>query len=101
MTTTTDHDTVIKNDEKIDKPKMYKVLLHNDDFTPFDLVVAVLTTFGHDVQTAFDLMMAAHLTGIVVCGVYSKDVAETKAAVAMDLAKKHESALMLTVEKDD
>lgn len=101
MTDTNLLDPTTNNEEKIQHPKMYKVVLHNDDYTPFELVVAILmASFRHDEQTSIQLMMAAHTTGKVICGVYSKDVAETKATEACNMAKKYDYALNFTTELD-
>lgn len=74
-------------DEKVDTPKQYSVLIHNDDHTPFDVVVDVLNTvFSHPRPRAVAIMMAAHTTGKALVATMSKDMAETKALQAMDLA---------------
>ena len=75
------------NNEKVDVPKNYAVLVHNDDHTPFDVVVEVLRQiFGFDGRRAMQIMMAAHTSGKAVVAIMSKDMAETKATQAMDLA---------------
>lgn len=98
--------TIDKNDvqvvEKYDTPKMYKVLLHNDNFTPFDLVVDILREcFKHDNARAQRIMLAAHQSGIGLCGVYAREVAETKAEKAMAIAKKEGFPLQFTWEEDE
>lgn len=96
-----DRDPTIKNEEKTKKPSMYKVILHNDDYTPFELVVVILQeVFRQNQQQAIATMLAAHQGGACVCGVYSLDVAETKATEAETFAKAHDFALRFSVEKD-
>ena len=103
-----DIDVIDKNDlktdkeEKIEKPPMYRALLHNDDFTPPEVVVHVLQkVFKKHGQEAFAIMLHAHVNGLAQCGIYPKDVAETKVAEAMDLGKSLECALLFSCEKVD
>lgn len=94
--------TILLDKEQIDikQPSMYQVVLHNDDYTPFNFVMDVLVKFFQmDSQKAFSVMMAAHKTGKVICGVYPKDIAETKAKQATDYSKAHEHPLQFTVEE--
>lgn len=87
--------------EKVDvkKPNMYNVILHNDDFTPAEFVVIVLSKFfNFDQQKAISLMIAAHRDGKAIVGTYPKDIAETKTTMCNDFAKQHEQPLMLTIE---
>lgn len=90
--------------QKIDvrQPKMYQVVLHNDDYTPFEFVMHVLVEFFKmDSQKAWAVMMTAHTSGKVVCGVYPKDIAETKAVGATEYAKTHEHPLVFEAEPVD
>ena len=69
----------------VKKPPLYKVILVNDDYTPMDFVVDVLRSFfAMNVEKATQIMLKVHTEGKGVCGVYSKDVAETKAAQVND-----------------
>ena len=69
-------------------PPMYQVVLLNDDYTPMDFVVAVLEQiFGRDRESATQLMLKVHHEGRAVCGVYSRDVAETKVAHVVHVAR--------------
>nr|WP_250807050.1 ATP-dependent Clp protease adapter ClpS [Neorhizobium tomejilense] len=91
------HDT--RDDVRLERPKRYQVVMHNDDFTPFDFVVFMLMRFfsmGQDKATS--VMMEVHNTGKGLCGVYDKDVAETKVKEVMDWAKVEGHPLRLTVE---
>lgn len=96
---TNDLDLLEKQDVKIERPKMYQVVMYNDDFTPFDFVVAVLMQFfnkGMDEATA--IMMQVHMQGKGICGVFPKDIAETKATEVMKWAKVEQHPLRLQVE---
>ena len=81
-------------------PSMYKVLLHNDDSTTLDFVVMVLETVFHkSAEEATLIMINVHEQGVGVAGVYPRDVAETKAVLVHDLARKNEYPLKCSVEK--
>lgn len=84
---------------KIKPPPMYKVLLLNDDYTPMDFVVHVLELFfGMDRPKATRVMLQVHTEGKAVCGIFSREIAETKVAQVCDHARKHEHPLMCTME---
>jgi ATP-dependent Clp protease adaptor protein ClpS len=86
--------------EKLARPRRYKVLLHNDDYTTMEFVVWVLqSVFNHDETTATQIMLHVHRTGIGVAGVYSRDVAETRVAQVDTLAKDHEFPLRCSMEE--
>ena len=72
---------------KVEPPRMYQVLMLNDDFTPMEFVIDVLQHFfGKDRDSATQIMLKIHLDGKGVCGVYSHEIAETKVALVMDAA---------------
>ena len=84
----------------IREPNLYQVVLHNDDFTPMEFVVEY---FGgifliSDRRKATGIMMEAHLKGKSICGIYSKDIAESKITLAVDYAKKNEHPLICSME---
>ena len=86
---------------KLKRPPLYKVILVNDDYTPMDFVVDVLRSFfGMNVEKATQIMLKVHTEGKGVCGVYSKDVAETKAAQVNEYSRECEQPLMCSVEVD-
>ena len=81
-------------------PPKYKVLLLNDDFTPMDFVVQVLELFVHlSREKATQIMLHVHTRGVGVCGVFSRDVAETKVAQVKEFARRHQHPLMCTMEE--
>lgn len=93
--------TVLEREPKIDKPRMYRVLLHNDDYTTMEFVVWVLReVFAMTGERATALMLAIHNTGKGVAGVYTRDIAETKAARVMELAEENGMPLLCTTEPD-
>ncbi len=86
---------------KLEKPPLYKVVLINDDYTPMDFVVDVLRSFFNmNVEKATQIMLKVHTEGKGVCGVFSKDVAETKAAQVNDYSRECEQPLLCSVEVD-
>ena len=94
--------TIIKEEKpKLEKPPLYKVVLINDDYTPMDFVVEILRVFfGMNIEKATQIMLKVHTEGKGVCGVYTKDVAETKATQVNDYSKECEQPLLCSVEVD-
>ncbi|MEQ1617225.1 MAG: ATP-dependent Clp protease adapter ClpS [Terricaulis sp.] len=83
------------------KPALYKVFLLNDDFTPMEFVVYVLERFfAKSREEATTIMLNVHQNGVGLCGVFTFDVAETKVAQVLDLARHHEHPLQCTMEKE-
>ena len=83
------------------RPKLHKVLLHNDDFTPRDFVVTVLAAvFRMGRETAYGVMMTAHRKGCCVVAVFTREVAETKAAQANDMGQREGFPLRFTTEPE-
>ncbi len=84
------------------KPSLYRVLLLNDDYTPMEFVVFVLERFfNRSREQATRIMLHVHQKGVGLCGVYTYEVAETKVAQVLDLARRHEHPLQCVMEKDD
>ena len=80
-------------------PRLFKVLLHNDNYTTMDFVVAVLmAVFHHPEPQAIKIMLSVHKKGVGVAGTYSYEIAETKAAKVTRLAREHEFPLRCSVE---
>ena len=87
---------------KTKRPSQYRVLLLNDDYTPMEFVVYVLERyFKKNREEAMQIMLHVHNNGVGVCGVYTYEVAETKVAQVLDLARRNEHPLQCTMEKDD
>ena len=83
------------------KPELFKVLLLNDDYTTMDFVVEILeTVFNKAPAEAYRIMMAVHTQGQGLCGVYPFDVAETKVATVVDLARDHGFPLRAAMEPE-
>ncbi|MSR12707.1 MAG: ATP-dependent Clp protease adapter ClpS [Gammaproteobacteria bacterium] len=86
---------------KLQQPPLYKVILINDDYTPMDFVVDVLRSFfSMNAEKATQIMLKVHTEGKGVCGVFGKDVAETKAAQVNDYSRECEQPLLCSVEVD-
>ena len=86
---------------EIEEPKMFKVFLHNDDYTSMVFVVEVLTGIFHKTNTeAEKIMLHIHETGKAVCGLYSFEIAQTKAQQVKQRAKQNEFPLLATIEED-
>ena len=82
-------------------PRRYRVIFHNDDYTTQEFVVYVLMRFFHKSESeAQHIMLTVHFKGAAVAGVYTRDVAETKAQQVMDLARERGMPLMLTTEPE-
>ena len=93
--------TESRTEQRLERPKMWRVLLHNDDYTTQDFVVWVLETVFHKPRgEAFTIMMNVHRTGIGIAGVYTHDVAETKLKATRQLAEEHEFPLLVTMEPE-
>lgn len=83
------------------KPSLYRVLLLNDDYTPMEFVVYVLERFFNKTrEEATTIMLHVHQNGVGVCGVFTYEVAETKVAQVLDLARRNEHPLQCTMEKE-
>ncbi|WP_181441985.1 ATP-dependent Clp protease adapter ClpS [Swingsia samuiensis] len=91
---------VVRPRPKTRKPSMYKVLMLNDDYTPMEFVVHVLERFfSKNREEATTIMLHVHQRGVGVCGVFTYEVAESKVAQAMDLARQNQHPLQCTIEK--
>jgi ATP-dependent Clp protease adaptor protein ClpS len=93
--------TDTRSDQSLARPRLWRVLLHNDDYTTQDFVVFILETiFQKPRGEAFAIMMSVHRSGLGLAGVYTHDVAETKTKAARDLAEEHEFPLLVTMEPE-
>ena len=87
--------------EKLAEPKMHRVLLHNDDYTPMEFVVAILESyFNKSEPQATQIMLDVHKKGVGVCGVFTKEIAETKTVMVTEKAKMHRYPLRCTHEEE-
>lgn len=81
-------------------PAMYKVVLHNDDYTPMEFVVELLQKFFRmNIEQATEVMLSVHYQGKGICGIYTAEIAETKVAQVNQFARTHEHPLMCTMEQ--
>ena len=93
--------TESRSEQKLERPRMWRVLLHNDDYTTQDFVVWVLeTVFRKPRAEAFSIMLNVHQSGLGVAGIYTHDVAETKMKTTKNLAEQHEFPLLVTMEPE-
>jgi ATP-dependent Clp protease adaptor protein ClpS len=94
-------DVLTETETKLEKPKLFKVLLHNDDFTTMEFVVWVLEyVFMKTTPEALVIMLKVHNEGVGIAGVYPYDIAYMKSQKAMNLAKAREYPLLATVEEE-
>ena len=97
----TDGDVLTESETRLEKPKLFQVILHNDDFTTMEFVVFILThVFLRSEIEAFSIMLKVHNEGIGIAGIYSFEIANMKSEKAMNLAKAHEYPLLCTVEEE-
>lgn len=90
-----------RSEEKLERPRLWRVLLHNDDYTTQDFVVWVLeSVFRKPRGEAFAIMMQVHRSGLGIAGVFTHDVADTKVKAARQLAEAHEFPLLVTMEPE-
>ena len=95
-----DESAVAESAEKVDQPPLYKVLLHNDDYTTMEFVVWVLeSVFNMPEEQAIQVMLNVHLRGIGIAGIYTFEVAETKVERTTSMAREQEYPLLVTMEK--
>jgi ATP-dependent Clp protease adaptor protein ClpS len=94
--------TQVKPDKKLKRPRLYAVLLHNDDYTSREFVVQVLhSVFHRSEQDAIRIMLHVHHNGVGVAGVFTREVAETKMQRTERLARQQEFPLRLTMEPEE
>jgi ATP-dependent Clp protease adaptor protein ClpS len=95
------HDLAVEEARpKVKQPPLYRVVLINDDFTPMEFVVDILeSVFGMERTRATQVMLEVHTKGKGVCGVFSFEIAETKVAQVMSIAKQHQHPLLCTMEE--
>jgi ATP-dependent Clp protease adaptor protein ClpS len=97
----TDDDLAVQEAKpKLKKPPLYKVILLNDDFTPMDFVIEILMDFFNmSEDKATMVMLQVHTQGMGVCGIYSKEVAETKVYIVNDYSRENQHPLLCSMEE--
>jgi ATP-dependent Clp protease adaptor protein ClpS len=92
---------VLTEDEtKLEKPSLYRVLIHNDNFTTMEFVVYVLySIFQHTADEAFQIMLNVHVQGVGIAGIYPYEIAEMKVAKVTSLAQANEFPLLCTIDE--
>lgn len=98
-----ENEVITRNKEKIKikRPKHYKVIMHNDDFTTMEFVIDILmSVFNKDINTANKIMMDVHKLGRGIVGVYPYDIATTKVALALSMAKNEGFPFGITIEEE-
>ncbi|QOR40812.1 ATP-dependent Clp protease adapter ClpS [Billgrantia diversa] len=89
-------------DPEVARPPMYKVVLHNDDYTPMEFVVEVLQSFFlMDSETAVQVMLTVHTQGKATCGIFTRDIAETKSHQVNQYARECQHPLLCDIEAAD
>ncbi|MDP9362274.1 MAG: ATP-dependent Clp protease adaptor ClpS [Acidobacteriota bacterium] len=94
-----DEAPVAESEEKTEEPPLFKVLLHNDDYTTMEFVVWVLeSVFNMPEEQAIQVMLNVHITGVGVAGIYTFEVAEMKVEKTTAMAREQEFPLLATME---
>ncbi|MBC8317442.1 MAG: ATP-dependent Clp protease adapter ClpS [Desulfobulbaceae bacterium] len=97
----TDGVVLTKKKEEVKEPPLYKVLLHNDDYTTMEFVVMVLESIFHkSAEEATKIMLNVHQQGIGIAGVYTREIADTKITIVHDIARRNEFPLRCSMEKN-
>ncbi len=97
------HEGSVLTDEivEVKEPQLYKVLLHNDDYTTMEFVISILeNVFHRSTNDATQIMLNVHNEGVGIAGVYTREICETKISVVHQLAKKNEFPLRCSMETD-
>jgi ATP-dependent Clp protease adaptor protein ClpS len=94
-------EVMTESETKLEKPKLYKVILHNDDFTTMEFVVFVLQyVFNRDEAEALTIMLKVHNEGLGIAGIYPYEIANMKSEKAVNIARAREYPLLCTVEEE-
>lgn len=98
--TTNDGLAIQEAKPRLKRPPLYKVILLNDDYTPMDFVIHVLQKFfAMDHEKATQIMLHVHTRGMGVCGIFNRDIAETKVAMVNQFSRENQHPLKCTMEK--
>ena len=94
-------DVVTQEKVKLKKPKLYRVILLNDDYTPMEYVVSLLKiVFKKSESEAVNIMLMVHKKGSGICGIFTKEIAETKVETVLNMAKSDQHPLKCIMEMD-
>ena len=92
---------VLEEKPKLKKPPLYKVIMLNDDYTPMEFVIEMLQKyFSKSQEQATEIMLHIHQKGIGICGLYTYEIAESKATQVLDKARKNQHPLQIKLEKE-
>ena len=92
---------VLEEKPKLKKPPLYKVIMLNDDYTPMEFVIEMLQAyFSKSQEQATEIMLHIHQKGIGICGLYTYEIAESKATQVLDKARKNQHPLQIKLEKE-
>ena len=98
-TTKREHNVQLK--DRVQRPRKYKVLIHNDDFTPMEFVTGVLEQiFNHSPAAATRIMLGIHREGVGIAGIYSREIAETKKEKTIQIAQEYGYPLLANTEPE-
>lgn len=96
-----EEEVVSETRDEIDEPSMYRVLIHNDDYTTMEFVVEILILiFNKSPEIAVQIMLNVHQKGVGICGIYTYEVAETKVNAVHSLARQHGFPLKCSMEEE-
>ncbi len=96
-----ERETGIITENDLREPRLYRVFLHNDNYTTMDFVVEVLMDIFHkNHEEASDIMLAVHEKGVGSCGIFPREIAEFRVARVMDRARQHDFPLLCTMESE-
>ena len=96
-----EEEVISETRDEIDEPPMYKVLLHNDDYTTMEFVIEIMMlVFKKSPEESVEIMLNVHQKGIGICGVYTYEVSETKVNTVHDLARENGFPLKCTMEEE-
>ena len=86
---------------KLKLPSLYKIILNNDDYTPMDFVVQILEHFFNmNIEAATRIMLDVHTSGKGICGIFSREIAETKVAQVNNYSRENQHPLLCTMEAE-
>ena len=94
-------EVVLEEEPKLKKPPLYKVIMLNDDYTPMEFVVEMLQVyFSKTQEQATEIMLHIHQRGLGICGLYTYEIAESKATQVLEKARKNQHPLQIKLEKE-